>query len=90
MTTFLQLVVVGISTGSVFGIIGIALVLVYRTTGIVNFAQGVFAVLGGVFTFELTQHMPMLPAIVVAVLLAAVLATVTAEIGRASCRERVL
>ena len=81
MTTFLQLVVVGISTGSVFGIVGIALVLVYRTTGIVNFAQGVFAVLGGVFTFELAQRMPMLPAIVVAVLLSAVLATVAAVVA---------
>ena len=82
--TFLQLVVVGISTGSVFGIIGIALVLVYRTTGIVNFAQGVFAVLGGVFTFEFAQHIPMLPAIVAAVLLSAVLATVTAVVAPGS------
>ena len=81
MTTFLQLVVVGISTGSVFGIVGIALVLVYRTTGIVNFAQGVFVVLGGVFTFEFAQHIPMLPAIVLAVLLSAVLATVTAVVA---------
>jgi branched-chain amino acid transport system permease protein len=81
MTTFLQLVVVGISTGSVFGIVGIALVLVYRTTGIVNFAQGVFAVLGGLFTFELAQHMPLLPAIVLGVLLSAVLATVAAVVA---------
>ena len=81
MTTFLQLVVVGISTGSVFGTVGIALVLVYRTTGIVNFAQGVFAVLGGVLTFELAQRMPMLPAIAVAVLLSAALATVVAVVA---------
>ncbi len=81
MTTFLQLIVVGISTGSVFGIVGMALVLVYRTTGIVNFAQGVSAVLGGLLTFELQQHMPLALAIVGAIVLAALLATLTAVIA---------
>ena len=52
MTTFLQLVVVGLSTGSVFAVVGMTLVLVYRTTGIVNFAQGMFAVLGALVTFR--------------------------------------
>ena len=47
MTEFLQLVVVGLSTGSAFALVGMSLVLVYRTTGIVNFAQGVFVVIGG-------------------------------------------
>ena len=51
VTTFPQLVVVGISSGSVFALVGIALVLVYRTTGIVNFAQGVFAVMGGLLSY---------------------------------------
>jgi branched-chain amino acid transport system permease protein len=81
VTTFLQLIVVGISTGSVFGIVGMALVLVYRTTGIVNFAQGVSAVLGGLLTFELQQHMPLALAIVGAIVLAALLATLTAVIA---------
>ena len=81
VTTFLQLIVVGISTGSVFGLVGMALVLVYRTTGIVNFAQGVSAVLGGLLTFELQQHMPLALAIVGAIVLAALLATLTAVIA---------
>ncbi len=50
MTTFFQLVVVGISTGSAFALVGIGMVLIYRTTGIINFAQGAFAVMGGLFT----------------------------------------
>jgi branched-chain amino acid transport system permease protein len=49
---FLQLVVVGVSTGSAFALVGIGMVLIFRTTGIVNFAQGSFAVLGGLFMVE--------------------------------------
>lgn len=81
MTTFLQLIVVGISTGSVFGIVGVALVLVYRTTGIVNFAQGVFVVLGAMVTFELLPHLPLLAASVLAVLLTAVVGTIVALVA---------
>ena len=58
MTEFFQLVVVGLSTGSAFALVGMSLVLVYRTTGIVNFAQGVFAVTGGLFTFQLSDDLP--------------------------------
>jgi branched-chain amino acid transport system permease protein len=81
MTTFLQLVVIGISTGSVFAIVGMSLVLVYRATGIVNFAQGVFAVLGGLLTYSLGQHMALPFAAVLAVLVTAVLATVVAVVA---------
>ena len=77
----MQLIVVGISTGSVFGIVGVALVLVYRTTGIVNFAQGVFAVLGAMFTFELRPHLPLLVAIVLAVLLTAGVGAIAAIVA---------
>jgi branched-chain amino acid transport system permease protein len=53
MREFLQLVVVGVSTGSAFALVGIGMVLIFRTTGIINFAQGSFAVLGGLFMVEL-------------------------------------
>jgi len=81
VTTFLQLVVVGISTGSVFAIVGMSLVLVYRSTGIVNFAQGVFAVLGGLLTYELGGHMSLVLAAVLATLISAVAATVVAVVA---------
>ena len=81
MTTFLQLVVVGISTGSVFAIVGMSLVLVYRSTGIVNFAQGVFAVLGGLLTYELGKHMSLVVAAVLATLATAVAATLVAVVA---------
>ena len=81
MTTFLQLVVVGISTGSVFAIVGMSLVLIYRATGIVNFAQGVFAVLGGLLTYSLGEHMPLFFAAVLATLATALIATLVAVVA---------
>jgi len=64
----LQLVVVGLSTGSAYALVGIGMVLIFRTTGIVNFAQGSFAVLGGLFMVELVDGMPRVFAGLLAVL----------------------
>jgi branched-chain amino acid transport system permease protein len=81
MTTFLQLVVVGLSTGSVFALVGIGLVLVYRTTGIVNFAQGVFVVIGGLYTFRFAAGLPLAVATLVAVAIAAAVASILAVVA---------
>ena len=81
MTTFLQLVVIGLSTGSAFALVGMSLVLVYRTTGIVNFAQGVFVVMGGLFTFQLSDDMPLALAALVSILIAAFAASILAVVA---------
>jgi branched-chain amino acid transport system permease protein len=60
----------------VFALVGMSLVLVYRTTGIVNFAQGVFAVLGGLFTFRLAGDLPLAVASLIAITIAALAASV--------------
>jgi branched-chain amino acid transport system permease protein len=73
MREFLQLVVVGISTGAAFALVGIGMVLVYRTTGIVNFAQGSFAVLGGLFVAGLHDDVNGLVAGAVAVVVVALI-----------------
>ena len=43
MERFLQVVVDGIADGSIYGALALALVLIFRSTGIVNFAQGEMA-----------------------------------------------
>ena len=43
MGRFLQVVVDGIADGSIYGALALALVLIFRSTGIVNFAQGEMA-----------------------------------------------
>jgi len=70
--TFLQLVVSGISIGSAYALVGIGLVLVFRTTNALNFAQGTYAVLAGLTTASLLDYMPTL----LAALLALALTTV--------------
>ena len=40
MADFLQQVVAGLASGSIYASLALALVLIHRATGIVNFAQG--------------------------------------------------
>lgn len=39
---------IGLSLGAVYGLIAVGFSLIYQTTGVMNFAQGVFVMLGGV------------------------------------------
>jgi branched-chain amino acid transport system permease protein len=55
MTFYLQLAVAGIAVGSVYALIAIGIVLIYKCSGVVNFAQGAFVMLGAYFTFALTR-----------------------------------
>lgn len=84
MTTFFQLVVAGIGAGAAYSLVGIGLTLVYRTTAIINFAQGAFAVIGGLITATLAAHLPAplaaLIAVVVVVLVAVAMGAIA--IGR--------
>lgn len=47
MIDLLSLLISGIAVGCGFALVGSGLVTVYRITGVVNFAQGMFAVVGG-------------------------------------------
>src|SRR5205823_8751944 len=66
---FVQLVVDGLSTGSIYGAIALAIVLVNQATGLINFAQGGMAVLSAFVAWELTTHsVPLVLAILVSIL----------------------
>ncbi|MFG2586115.1 branched-chain amino acid ABC transporter permease [Streptomyces malaysiensis] len=51
---FPQLLLDGLGKGAVYAALALALVLVYRSTGLVNFAQGEFATLSAYLTWSLT------------------------------------
>lgn len=46
-----QATVSGIAIGCVYGLIGIGFCVIYNASGIVNFAQGAFVMLGGMITY---------------------------------------
>src|SRR5882724_2686254 len=53
MAAFLQQVVSGLATGAIFASLALALVLIYRATHIVNFAQGEMAMFSTYVAWEL-------------------------------------
>jgi branched-chain amino acid transport system permease protein len=83
MTNFFQYVVSGLSIGSIFAVIGMSFVLVFRTTGIVNFAQGAFAVLGSFLSYWLWKEtgLPLWSAMILALPLVALVGTLVAVLA---------
>ncbi|HWK28124.1 MAG TPA: branched-chain amino acid ABC transporter permease [Solirubrobacter sp.] len=75
MTTTITL---GLATGFVYAIVAVGYSLIYRTTGIVNFAQGAFVMAGAMSTYWLydVKHLPYAAAIVGGVLAAGVVGAV--------------
>jgi branched-chain amino acid transport system permease protein len=70
MKEFVQQVVDGAAQGSIYGAVALALVLIYRTTGIVNFAQGEMAMFSTFIAWALLQAgLPLGPALVCALAL---------------------
>jgi branched-chain amino acid transport system permease protein len=45
----LQLVVNGVSMGCIYGLVALGLILIFNATGVINFAQGEFVMLGAFF-----------------------------------------
>ena len=56
MERFIQLVIDGIAIGSIYGALALALVLIFRSTGIVNFAQGEMAMFSTFVAWSLVHH----------------------------------
>ncbi len=55
MDQLLQYMVTGVTLGSVYALVGIGFTLVCSVTGIINFAQGEFVMLGGMIAFWLLK-----------------------------------
>jgi branched-chain amino acid transport system permease protein len=56
VTDFLQHVIVGITNGSVYATLALALVLIHRATGVVNFAQGEMGMFATFICWALIYH----------------------------------
>ena len=65
-----QYLLSGLSTGAIYALIGIGFAIIYNATGIINFAQGEFVMLGGMLTlfFLAEMNLPLVPAVMLAIL----------------------
>jgi len=68
VSLFLTQVMIGIQNGAVYASLALALVLIFKTTGILNFAQGEMALYSTYLVWYFTQHgLPVWLCIVIAV-----------------------
>ena len=74
METFIQLTITGLANGAILALAALGFVIVFKATGVINFAQGYFLLLGaylvwtGVVQFGMHWTLAVLVALVVAVL----------------------
>lgn len=73
MSDLLQLLAAGISLGSIYALVCLGFVVIYRATGVINFAQGGLLVLGAFLTHQLAQRggLPFVLAILLAMIVVA-------------------
>ena len=62
MDEFVQQVATGLSTGSVYAVVALAIVLIYRSTSVVNFAQGEMAMFSTFIAWSFLTRMDFWPA----------------------------
>lgn len=74
----IQLLVSGLSMGVVYGLIAMGMVLIFRSVGVMNFAQGEFLMFGGYFcyTFNKILNIPIVPSLILASLMMGVVGVV--------------
>ncbi|MRH29015.1 branched-chain amino acid ABC transporter permease [Microbacterium sp. SYP-A9085] len=77
MGTFIQLVIDGLSTGSIYAALALAIVLVNQATGLINFAQGGIAVLSAYIAWLfIGVGVPLILAILLSILVSFVMGAV--------------
>ncbi|NND73599.1 MAG: branched-chain amino acid ABC transporter permease [Ilumatobacter sp.] len=76
MELFINRIFDGLSNGATYALIAMALVMIFKATTLINFAQGEFAMFGGFIAYVLATErgVPMWGAVILAMLLSALLA----------------
>lgn len=75
MKDFLQLLVAGVAVGTLYALVALGFVVIYKATGVINFAQGALLLLGAyfAFSFEDLLHMPFWAAVALSMLACALI-----------------
>ena len=81
MVAFFQNIIAGLETGSLYALAALGLVLIFRTSGVINFAQGEMAMFSSFIALTLLQHkMPYPVAFIGAILFAVALGYIVERI----------
>ena len=83
MSSLLQYMILGLGSGAAYTLLAQGVVLIYRGSGIVNFAQGALAMLGGYFwyvTLETNMGWPFWPAFLGGILFAAAIGIIFQQV----------
>ena len=69
-----QYILSGLSNGAIYALVGFGFAIIHNATGIINFAQGEFVMLGGMLTvfFLVFLNLPLVPAIVLAIVISTI------------------
>jgi branched-chain amino acid transport system permease protein len=74
LSQFVQLLFSGLTVGSIYALIAIGFVITYNVTGVLNFAQGEFAMLGAFIAISLVgAGLPLLAAVVLGILIVVII-----------------
>jgi branched-subunit amino acid ABC-type transport system permease component len=71
MRAYMPFIVVGLTSGAVYAVASLGLVLTYRSSGVFNFAHGAVGMFATYLFYSLRQHMPTAFAVLLAVLVVA-------------------
>ncbi|MDT3700527.1 MAG: branched-chain amino acid ABC transporter permease [Thermincola sp.] len=70
LNQILQYFLSGLTAGGIYALIAVGFVVIYNVSGVVNFAQGEFVMLGAMITISLVNNnIPIIPAIILAILI---------------------
>ena len=74
MRDFVQLLVAGLAVGALYSLVALGFVIIYKATGVINFAQGALLLLGAYFALSFNElaNMPFLLAALAAMITCAV------------------
>ena len=83
MEEFLTSTVRGVAQGSLYALLGLGFVIVYKSTRVVNFAQPVLMILGAYFTsaFAVDQGLPFPIAVLLAIIVTALIAAAVERVA---------
>ena len=86
---FIQYLMSGLTQGSVYALVGLGFAIIFTVTGIINFAQGEFVMLGGVFSYILFSSLglPLIPSAVLAVVAATAIGCIMYLLGIRPARK---